>query len=90
MRATEGHEGVRQRWDVYMRKVKAADSDSGYYVSVWRRSESDPVRSSHESCQVPGVNGSLRSCKFHGPGEPRRIKFSFFILYPTRTARTGL
>ena len=39
MRATECHEGVRQRWYVYMRRAKAADSLR--LLFLWRRLRSD-------------------------------------------------
>ena len=52
MRATEGHEGVRQRWVVYMRKAKAADSVFGASPSP------SSTRSDHHetTSEVPGVN----------------------------------
>lgn len=54
MRATECHEGVRQRWYVYMRRAKAADS----LWPLWRRpsptgpTSEAPVRSTLLAYQV--------------------------------------
>jgi hypothetical protein len=55
MRATEGHEGVGQRWDVYMRKVKAADSDSVSLAGQFGAGPSpSPTRSNHHTVKSPG------------------------------------
>jgi len=77
MRATEGHEGVRQRWFVYMRRAKAADPDARAMsrpvcLALKRRlpSDSEAVRLSRAPL------GSTRTISF----PPLGYKYIFMLL----------